>query len=47
MPFEFPRQPTGRTDDLQRLWEDLWKLVEQLRLLEERLAMEREERDHP
>lgn len=35
MAFEFPRE-AGRTD-LDALWEDVWRIVEQLRLLEERL----------
>ena len=46
MPFEYPRQPTGRTaEDLQRLWEDLWKVVEQLKLLEEELKRKDAKRD--
>jgi hypothetical protein len=37
--FEFPRRPTGHTaEDVQRLWEDLWRVVEKLRLLQEELA---------
>lgn len=37
--FEFPRQPTGRTvDDVGRLWHDLWKVVERLRLMQDEAA---------
>ena len=37
--LDYPKDLTGVTnDDLKRLWEDVWKIVEELRLLEERLA---------
>ena len=39
MAFDFPRQPTGDLRrDMAQMWEDLFRLVEQLRLMEEALA---------
>lgn len=36
MPYQFPDRLTGDTaSDLQRLWEFLWKLAEQLNIDEE------------
>ena len=36
--FEFPRELSGnQREDLRQLWADVWRLTEQLRLLEERL----------
>lgn len=36
MPYQFPERLTGDTaSDLQRLWEFLWKLAEQLNIEEE------------
>ena len=38
MPYEFPERLTGNTrDDLQKLWDCLWKLAERLNLKEEEL----------
>lgn len=36
MPFEYPMEESRRS--LDRMWEDVWRLVEQLRLMEERIA---------
>ncbi len=38
MPFEYPMEESRRS--LDRMWEDVWRLVEQLRLMEGRLAEE-------
>lgn len=38
MPFEYPNEESRRS--LDRMWEDVWRLVEQLRLMEGRLAEE-------
>ena len=35
MPFEYPNEESRRS--LDRMWEDVWRLVEQLRLMEGRL----------
>lgn len=36
MPFEFPQEVSrGRLDEL---WNDVWRIVEQLRLMEDRLS---------
>lgn len=36
MPFEYPQQESR--ERLDAMWEDVWRLVEQLRLMEDRLA---------
>lgn len=36
MPFEYPMEESRRS--LDRMWEDVWRLVEQLRLMEGMLA---------
>lgn len=36
MPYQFPERLTGDTaSDMQRMWEFLWKLAEQLNIDEE------------
>jgi len=43
MPYQYPRQPTGEPgkarQDVQQLWEDLWKLVEELNVQEQMEAV--------
>ena len=42
--FEYPKPLTGNANtDLSTLWEEYWKLIEQLRLLNEELARMRKE----
>ena len=45
MGFDFPRELQRRREDadLERLWEDVWKLVEKLRIMEELLAADSSE----
>lgn len=48
MPYQFPERLTGDTaSDLQRMWEFLWKLAEQLNIEEEvmRAASKAKEED--
>ena len=36
--LDYPKELTGNVkEDLARLWESLWKITEELQLLEERL----------
>ena len=39
MPYDYPKPLTyNAREDIDRLWEDLWRIVEQLRLAEEEMA---------
>jgi hypothetical protein len=44
--FDYPTPLTGDTRrDLERLWDEMFRLIEELRLLQEELARRGEQRD--